>query len=125
MILHLLLACTGPNTDKPFSDDTGDTSVDTDDTGDTSVDSGDSGDTGDTGSEGDVEGPDLPDCTPATGDGNLVALSGVVLAPEGPVAGSASSTLPSSPEDAVTDPELDQQLGGEVKKLLKDLGYTH
>jgi len=32
---------------------------------------------------------------------------------------------PLSPEDSVSDPNADQQLGGEVKKILKDLGYTH
>lgn len=63
-------------TDSPRRDDT---AIDTaeDDTG------GD--DTGNP--DGDTVGPDLPACTPATGDGDLVALSGVVLVPEGPVAG--------------------------------------
>ncbi len=32
-------------------------------------------------------GPELPDCTPQSGAGDLVALSGVVLAPAGPEAG--------------------------------------
>lgn len=32
---------------------------------------------------------------------------------------------PTSPEDATSDPNADQQLGGDVKKILKDLGYTH
>ncbi len=30
-----------------------------------------------------------------------------------------------SPEDGIVDPKADEQLGGEVKKILKDLGYTH
>jgi hypothetical protein len=34
-----------------------------------------------------TEGPDLPDCEPQVGDSALVALSGVLLAPDGPVAG--------------------------------------
>lgn len=34
-----------------------------------------------------TDGPGLPDCTPQTGAGDLVALSGVVLLPEGPEAG--------------------------------------
>ena len=33
-------------------------------------------------------GPALPDCSPSTASGSLVALSGVVLGPDGPVAGS-------------------------------------
>ncbi len=37
---------------------------------------------------GDTPGPDLPACTPKTGSSGRIALSGVVLAPEGPVAGS-------------------------------------
>ncbi|MEZ4236318.1 MAG: thrombospondin type 3 repeat-containing protein [Myxococcota bacterium] len=52
--------------------------------------------TGDTGTDGPVvaqpktwtDGPALPDCTPAAGDPQRVALSGVVLLPTGPVAGS-------------------------------------
>ncbi|MFN7143138.1 MAG: amidohydrolase family protein [Myxococcota bacterium] len=76
MILLLVLAACGPTI-----------SGDKDVSGDTGVD--DTGDTGDTGtpSEGDVVGPDLPDCTPQAGSGDTVALSGVVLAPDGPVAG--------------------------------------
>ncbi len=34
-----------------------------------------------------TEGPDLPACTPQAGSGDAVALSGVVLAPDGPIAG--------------------------------------
>ncbi len=60
-------------------------------TTDTGAPTGDGGaaDTGDTGSaEGAwTPGPDLPDCEPATGDGDRVALSGVVLTPDGPEAG--------------------------------------
>lgn len=81
MSLLLLLACTGAI--KP-TDDAVDTGADT---GTDTADSGDSGDSGDTGPVADVEGPDLPACTPQTGSGDLVALSGVVLAPEGPLAG--------------------------------------
>ncbi len=53
---------------------------------DSAVDDSGGDDTGSSG--GDAVGPDLPDCTPATGDGDLVALSGVVLTPDGAVAGS-------------------------------------
>jgi cytosine/adenosine deaminase-related metal-dependent hydrolase len=35
----------------------------------------------------DTEGPDLPACTPQAGNGDDVALSGVVLTPDGPIAG--------------------------------------
>lgn len=41
----------------------------------------------DTGTPPDVEGPDLPACTATGGDPDTIALSGVVLAPDGPVAG--------------------------------------
>ncbi len=74
----------------PKNDDTappeGDTDADTDADTDTDAD----GDTdADTDTDGDwTPGPALPDCTPQTGDGDLVALVGVVLAPDGPVAGS-------------------------------------
>lgn len=65
------------------------------------VDSGDSGDSEETGETGDstdvtdsdsdtdttTTGPDLPDCTPQTGSSGEVALSGVLLTPDGPVAG--------------------------------------
>lgn len=84
--LSLLLACP-QNVSGP------DKSGDTDETG---VDSGDSGDSGDseitddrdTGTPApDSEGPSPPACTPAEGDGTLVALSGVLLTPDGPEAG--------------------------------------
>jgi cytosine/adenosine deaminase-related metal-dependent hydrolase len=60
-------------------------------TGDTE-DTEDSGDTSDT-DDSPVDpaawtkGPPLPDCEPVTGSGTRVALSGVVLTPDGPVAG--------------------------------------
>ncbi len=37
--------------------------------------------------DGWTAGPDLPDCTPQTGSGDRVALSGVLLTPDGPEAG--------------------------------------
>ena len=43
----------------------------------------------------------------------------------GSTSNTAVSSQPTSPEDATNDPNADQQLGGEVKKILKDLGYTH
>ncbi len=62
-----------------------DSGTNADDTG--SVDTGTS-DSGDTGTlPGDTVGPDVPPCTAQTGDGDLVALSGVVLTADGPVAG--------------------------------------
>ncbi len=82
MFLLLVLAGCDPTiTDKEPGDTGGsdDTAPDTDtdtDTGDTDPPDG-----------GDVEGPDLPDCEAQAGSGDAVALSGVVLAPEGPVAG--------------------------------------
>lgn len=75
-LLFALVACGGPKgVAEPEDTDTG---ADPEDTG-----------TGDTDPpvEGDVEGPDLPDCTPQAGNGDTVALSGVILAPEGPLAG--------------------------------------
>lgn len=58
------------------------------------IDSGDSGEPDDTGTPddtgvlpGDVEGPDLLDCTAASGNGDTVALGGVALTPDGPLAG--------------------------------------
>ena len=64
---------TGTDDNTPVDD----TAVEVDDTG------------GDTGTqEGDTVGPDLPACTAAHGEGDLVALSGVVLTPDGAVAGS-------------------------------------
>ncbi len=84
-----LLACGDKETDDTAPPE-GDTDTDTDADGDTDADSDADADTDtDTDIEGDwTEGPDLPDCTPQDGDGDLVALVGVVLAPDGPVAGS-------------------------------------
>lgn len=105
-LLLLLAACEGEK------QETGNPHLDTSDTptdsSDSAVETGDPVDTdtgvpvdtslphtGDTG-ETDVPptdpfawtlGPDLPACTPQAGDGDLVALSGVVLLPEGPEAG--------------------------------------
>lgn len=77
MFLWLALAaCTDGTTDKD-TDPADDSGADTDDT-DTDTDEP---------VEGDIEGPDLPACTPASGSGDSVALSGVVLAPDGPLAG--------------------------------------
>jgi cytosine/adenosine deaminase-related metal-dependent hydrolase len=60
--------------------------------GDGGADGGSSdGGSGDGGEASDgrawTEGPALPECTAATGSGDLVALSGVVLLPDGPEAG--------------------------------------
>ena len=92
-MLLLLLACNG-NNDKPAVDDT---SVPTDDTGDS----------GDPADELVTYGPDLPDCTPSSSEDDLVALSGVVLLPQGPVAGhvvydSASGLITCAGEDCDT-----------------------
>ena len=79
MFLLLVLAGCDPTiTDKDPADDTGGGDADTDTDSDTDTD---------TGPTGDVEGPDLPECTPQSGSGANVALSGVVLTPDGPVAG--------------------------------------
>jgi len=91
LLLLLPLALLGCPPD-PDKDDTappeGDTDTDTDADGDTDADTDTDTDT-DTDITGDwTEGPALPDCTPQTGDGDLVALVGVVLAPEGAIAGS-------------------------------------
>lgn len=80
MFLLLVLGC-DPNIsdmDKPGDDTSGgdDTGPDTDTDTDT-----------DPPIDGDVEGPDLPACTPQSGTGTNVALSGVVLTPDGPIAG--------------------------------------
>ena len=72
--------------------------IDTVDPNDTGYDTGDTdtSDTSDTSTPPDpqtpiewnwTEGPALPDCSPQTGNGSLVALSGVVLTIDGPVAG--------------------------------------
>ena len=73
------------------SEDSGDVQDDTSDTN--GQDSGDSGHTGDSADTGGSDtdawttGPALPDCAAQSGAGDLVALSGVVLAPGGAVAG--------------------------------------
>jgi cytosine/adenosine deaminase-related metal-dependent hydrolase len=100
VFLLLVLAGCDPNiTDKDGSGD--DTGVD-----DTGTDT-DSGTDTDTPAEGDVEGPDLPECAPQAGGGDLVALSGVVLTPDGPVAGHvvysrASGTIACAGDDCDT-----------------------
>lgn len=80
----------GPGSDKD---------TDPADTGDTGgiVDSGETGETGDSGGwdleqplpevQVDTVGPALPTCTATTGTSSQVALSGVLLTPEGPTAG--------------------------------------
>ena len=80
----LLLALVGCDPTFPTKDLDGDDTGGADDSG-ADTDSGDT-DT-DAPVEGDVEGPDLPACTPQAGSGSTVALSGVVLTPDGPVAG--------------------------------------
>ncbi|NOY27721.1 MAG: amidohydrolase family protein [Oligoflexia bacterium] len=84
LILLSLLACNNKVGVLP-NDDTGGTQ-------DTGADGGTGGDAGGTTTPtpGDLSwtsGPDLPDCTAVTGSGDSVALSGVVLLPDGPVAG--------------------------------------
>ena len=90
----LFTAC--PVVNGPGSEaDTGDT-AETADTGETG-DADDTDDTADTGEwnleqpapevQIDTVGPSLPACTATTGTGSKVALSGVLLLPEGPTAG--------------------------------------
>ena len=91
--LPLLAGCPDETEDSKDTSETGD-SAGPDDSGDT-ADSGDTGDTGDTGSleqplpetHEDTTGPALPECTPASGDNDTVALVGIVLLPAGAVAG--------------------------------------
>ena len=78
-LILALVSCTNGK-DEPTDDTAGDTETDTDTDTDADTDT-------DTDSGGDVVGPDLPECTAQSGGGDTVALSGVVLAPEGPVAG--------------------------------------
>ena len=66
--------------DTAHADDT-DAADDTGDAGD------DTGDTGEDPAPSWTTGPELPECTPSSGDGDLVALSGVVLTPDGAEAG--------------------------------------
>lgn len=86
-LLLATLACKHPDDGKPV-DDTSDTGV-PDDPGDTDVpdDTGETGDDTGTGVPSPTEGPDLPACTPQAGDGDRVALSGVILTPDTAVAG--------------------------------------
>ncbi len=77
MLLFLAFACTP---DMQDSDAPADDSAGPDDSGATDTDT-------DTGTAGDIAGPDLPACTPRAGSGDNVALSGVILAPDGPLAG--------------------------------------
>ncbi len=86
--LFLLQACgTGANDSKPV-DTGGDTAEDTATPHDSTEprDSGEPLDTGETDFTW-TAGPELPDCTVASGDGDLVALSGVYLGLDGPEAG--------------------------------------
>ena len=87
------LACNGNKTEP---EDTG--LVDTEDTGSEDPDTADTEDTSDTDVEDPdtgietpdsfwTEGPDLPDCEAKDGTDGLIALSGVVLSLDGPVAG--------------------------------------
>ena len=91
--LVTVLACNGNKTEP---EDTG--SVDTEDTGSEDTDTEDTEDTSDTDVEDPdtgietpdsfwTEGPDLPDCEAKDGTDGLIALSGVVLSLDGPVAG--------------------------------------
>lgn len=99
-VLRLLVPCLGlvSCTDKlQPSEDSG--QVKPDDSGGADSEAGETGETGDSGETGDTgdtgtpvvlswtEGPALPDCAPQAGAGDLVALSGVVLTPEGAEAG--------------------------------------
>jgi cytosine/adenosine deaminase-related metal-dependent hydrolase len=87
LLSFVLLGCP-PDPKDDTAPPEGDTDTDTDADGDTDADTDTDTDT-DTDPGGDwTEGPDLPDCTAQAGDGDLVALVGVVLAPDGPIAGS-------------------------------------
>ncbi len=83
--LLALLALSGCDPAAPVDTGEGDTDADTDTDSDTDADT-DSDTDADT-DEDWTRGPDLPDCTPQAGQGDLVALSGVVLGPGGPEAG--------------------------------------
>jgi cytosine/adenosine deaminase-related metal-dependent hydrolase len=111
LLLLLPLVLLGCPTD-PDKDDTappeGDTDTDTDADSDTDADGDTDADTdadSDTDADTDIDGwtpgPALPDCTPQDGDGDLVALVGVVLAPEGPIAGSVVYSRSSGVIDCV------------------------
>ena len=87
-LIALLVACNGSKSNPGgAADDTGGGGTGGDDTGGDGT--GDDGGTTDP-SPGDMdwtEGPDLPSCTAHAGTGDLVALSGVVLGPDGAEAG--------------------------------------
>jgi cytosine/adenosine deaminase-related metal-dependent hydrolase len=94
LVMLGLVACgLNPDVDKDADrepDDTGtaDTADSAEDTSDTGgQDTADTGDTALPDRPADTVGPDLPECTPQRGSGDRVALSGVLLLPEGPVAG--------------------------------------
>ena len=95
LLLVALLALACPPTEKDDSaPPEGDSDTDSDMDTDTDTDSDTDADTdtdadSDTDVDGDwTAGPELPDCAAQAGDGDLVALVGVLLAPGGPVAGS-------------------------------------
>ena len=102
-IVSLLIACTpDKNTDTADTNipDTGEIDTGTIDTGntdtgdlDTAEDTGEEPDTADTGTEPPIpeefwtEGPALPECTAQENESSSYALSGIVLMPNGPIAG--------------------------------------
>ncbi|MCB9779970.1 MAG: amidohydrolase family protein [Alphaproteobacteria bacterium] len=96
-LLLALTACKdkgggGSDTGPGDTDGGTDTDTDTDTDGGTDSGGGDTGttDPGDPPAPGELTwtvGPELPDCTARSGSGDLVALSGVLLLPEGPEAG--------------------------------------
>ncbi len=114
LLLLGLVACGfNPDADKdrdalPDSDDTGgdtglDSATDTSDSSDSGIDTGSL-----PGRPDDTRGPDLPACTPQSGSGTRVALSGVLLLPEGPVAGTlvydrATGVIECAGDDCATD----------------------
>lgn len=75
-LLFLVVACWDPNKQPPDSPEDSDSAPLPDDSGDSGVDV-----------LTPTPGPDLPECTPQSGTGTQVSLSGVVLAPEGAIAG--------------------------------------
>ena len=83
VLIFLAIGCPNITDGTKPTDDSGTTG--TVDTGPTGTD--ETGSTVDTGAPAATVGPDLPACTPQSGSGDTVALSGVVLAPDGPIAG--------------------------------------